>query len=111
MQPLNDKGSRSGRTARPRVVVITGATAGVGRATVREYARRGAAIGLLARGAVGLEATEREVRQLGGQALAVPTDVADARAVEAAAARIEAELGAIDIWINNAMTTVFSPFD
>jgi NAD(P)-dependent dehydrogenase (short-subunit alcohol dehydrogenase family) len=90
-------------------VVITGASAGVGRATVRKFARHGARIGLLARGVDGLEGARKEVEELGGRALVVPTDVADADQVEKAAAQIEAELGPIDIWINNAMTSVFSP--
>jgi NAD(P)-dependent dehydrogenase (short-subunit alcohol dehydrogenase family) len=92
-----------------KVVVITGATAGVGRATSREFARRGAAIGLLARGRDGLEGAARDVEKLGGRALTVPTDVANPQQVEAAAARIEEEFGAIDVWINNAMASVFSP--
>jgi NAD(P)-dependent dehydrogenase (short-subunit alcohol dehydrogenase family) len=95
--------------ARRDVVVITGASAGVGRATVREFARRGASIGLIARGVDGLEGTRREVRQLGGRALVLPTDVADAAQVEAAAQEVETRLGPIDIWVNNAMTSVFSP--
>ena len=90
------------------VVVITGASAGVGRATVRRFARDGARIALLARGHARLEAAAREVEDAGGQALVIPTDVADAEAVEAAAARAEEELGPIDIWINNAMTSVFA---
>ena len=89
------------------VVVITGASAGVGRATVREFARRGASIGLLARGIEGLHAAEREVEALGGRALAIPTDVADDEQVRRAARIVEERLGPIDIWINNAMTTVF----
>lgn len=100
---------KTGR-ARPRVVVVTGASAGVGRATVREFAREGAAIGLLARGAEGLEAARREVEVLGGRALVIPTDVADEAQVEAAAARVEAELGPIDVWVNNAFAGLFSPF-
>lgn len=90
-------------------IVVTGASAGVGRAITRELAKRGARIGLLARGQAGLEATRKEVEQLGGHALAIPTDVADANAVEAAADRVERELGPIAVWINDAMTTVFSP--
>src|SRR5688572_9207151 len=93
----------------PEVIVITGASAGVGRATVREFARRGAWLGLIARGVDGLEAAAREVEDMGGRALVLPCDVADADAVEAAAARVERELGPIDIWINNAMVSVFSP--
>ncbi|HYU36266.1 MAG TPA: SDR family oxidoreductase [Thermoanaerobaculia bacterium] len=94
---------------KPEVVVITGASAGVGRATVREFARRGAWIGLLARGRDGLEAARHEVEELGGKALVLPTDVADARQVELAATAVESELGPIDVWINNAMASVFSP--
>jgi NADP-dependent 3-hydroxy acid dehydrogenase YdfG len=97
-------------TSRDRtVVVITGASAGVGRATARRFAERGVAIALLARGKERLEATAREVEQAGGQALVVPLDVADADAVEAAAGRVEEELGPIDIWVNNAMVTVYAP--
>lgn len=92
-----------------QVVVITGASAGVGRATAREFARRGARIGLLARGVDGLEGARRDVEALGAVALAIPTDVADAGQVEAAADRIERELGPIDVWVNNAMSSVFSP--
>jgi NAD(P)-dependent dehydrogenase (short-subunit alcohol dehydrogenase family) len=94
---------------RPEVVVITGASAGVGRATVRHFARRGAHIGLIARGPDGLEAARREVEAAGGKALVLPLDMADADDVERAAGRVEAELGPIDIWINNAMVSVFSP--
>jgi NAD(P)-dependent dehydrogenase (short-subunit alcohol dehydrogenase family) len=95
--------------AKKPVVVITGASAGVGRATVREFARRGADIALIARGHDGLEGARREVGALGGRALVLPTDVADADRVEAAIARAESELGPIDILINNAMASVFSP--
>jgi len=95
---------------KPEVVVITGASAGVGRATVREFARHGAHIGLVARGTDGLEAAKREVEGLGGQAIVLPTDVADADAVEAAAQATENAFGPIDIWVNDAMTSVFSPF-
>jgi len=94
----------------PEVVVITGASAGVGRATATAFARRGARIGLLARGPEGLQGAREDVEAAGGKALAVPTDVADHEAVEKAAAAIEKEFGSIDIWVNNAMTTVFSPF-
>src|SRR5438445_90958 len=92
-----------------QVVVITGASAGVGRATVRAFARQGADIGLIARGKDGLKATLREVEAAGGRALVLPLDVADAAEVEAAAAGIEKKLGPIDVWINNAMVSVFSP--
>lgn len=91
------------------VVVITGASAGVGRATVRAFARRGADVALLARGVDGLEAARREVESLGGRALVVPADVADAAAMEEATDRVERELGPIDVWVNNAMVSVFSP--
>src|SRR5213082_8877 len=90
-------------------VVITGASAGVGRAIARKFAINGARIGLLARGREGLEAALKEVEELGGKALVVIVDVAYADQVEGAAERIEAELGGIDIWINNAMTSLFSP--
>lgn len=94
---------------KPEVVVITGASAGVGRATARAFAREGAYIGLLARGRDGLEGARREVEELGGRALALPTDVADSDAVERAAEAVEREFGPIDIWVNNAMVSVFSP--
>lgn len=96
--------------ASPEVVVITGATAGVGRAVTRAFARQGAKIGLLARGRDRLEATKAEVEALGGEALAIPTDVADAAAVEAAAQQVEDAFGPVDVWINNAMTSVFAEF-
>lgn len=96
--------------ARPEVVVITGASAGLGRAIAHEFARQGAHIGLLARGEESLQGAAREVEELGGKALILPTDVADPNQVEAAAKAVEEQFGAIDIWINNAMTSVFSPF-
>jgi len=96
-------------TSSPEVVVITGASAGVGRATVREFARRGAHVALIARGRDGLEGARREVEQAGGRALVLPLDVADADAVEQAAETVERELGPIDVWVNNAMVSVFSP--
>jgi NAD(P)-dependent dehydrogenase (short-subunit alcohol dehydrogenase family) len=101
-------GSDSGRGAR-EVVVVAGASAGVGRATVRRFAREGAHLGLLARGAGRLDDAVREVEELGGRALALPADVADPEAIESAAARVEEELGPIDIWVNNAMATVYAP--
>jgi len=90
-------------------VVITGASAGLGRAVAREFGRHGAKVGLLARGIDGLEAAKREIEDLGGTALVIPTDVADAAAVDRAAALVEEQLGPIDIWVNNAMASVFSP--
>jgi NAD(P)-dependent dehydrogenase (short-subunit alcohol dehydrogenase family) len=94
-----------------RVVVVTGASGGIGRATAVAFAARGDRVALLARGESGLQAAADEVRRAGGVALVVPTDVADAAAVEAAAARVEAELGEIDVWVNDAFASVFSPFD
>jgi NAD(P)-dependent dehydrogenase (short-subunit alcohol dehydrogenase family) len=98
------------KSATAQVVVITGASAGVGRATARAFAARGASIGLLARGAEGLEGARRDVVQAGGEAMTVPTDVADADQVKAAAAAVEEQLGPIDVWVNNAMTSVFARF-
>lgn len=92
-----------------KVVVVTGASAGVGRAAVRAFAARGANVGLIARGRDGLEAARREVEAAGGRALVCALDVADAAAVEAAADRIEHELGPIDVWVNDAMVSVFAP--
>ncbi|MGH7465613.1 MAG: SDR family oxidoreductase [Longimicrobiales bacterium] len=90
-------------------IVVTGASAGVGRAVVRRFAAHGARIGLIARGRDGLEATRREVEALGGDALVLAADVADAEAIERAAEAVEKAFGPIDIWINNAMTSVFAP--
>jgi len=95
-------------SSRP-VVVITGAGAGVGRACVRRFAGSGYDVALLGRGPDGLDAAAEEVRAACGQAIVVPTDVADAEAVEAAAAQAEETLGPIDVWVNNAMVSVFSP--
>jgi NAD(P)-dependent dehydrogenase (short-subunit alcohol dehydrogenase family) len=92
-----------------QVVVVTGASAGVGRATVRAFARRGASIGLLARGRAGLDGASREVEELGGRALAIQADVADHDRVEDAARRVEEELGPVDVWVNNAMATILAP--
>ncbi len=91
------------------IVVITGASAGLGRATAREFARHGAHLGLIGRNAQRLEAVRSEVEAFGARSVVISADVADAQQVEAAAERIETELGPIDIWINDAMTTVFSP--
>lgn len=98
-----------GKARNKRVVVITGASAGLGRAMVREFARKGADLALIARGIDGLLAAKREVEEAGGRALIFPVDVADADAVENAAAETEDKLGPIDVWINNAMNSVFSP--
>lgn len=98
-----------GKADNPEVVVITGASAGVGRAAALAFATRGARIGLLARGRNGLDGARREIEAAGGVALAVPTDVADADQVEAAAAAVEQAFGPIDVWVNDAMVSVFSP--
>ena len=95
----------------PVTVVITGASAGVGRATARLFAERGANLGLIARGREGLDGARRDVEALGARALALPADVADPEQVEAAAAAAEAELGPIDVWVNNAMVTVLAPLE
>ena len=92
------------------VVAITGASAGVGRATARAFGKLGASVGLLARGRDGLEAAKREVEDAGGRALVLPTDVADPRQVEDAAAALEDAFGPLDVWVNNAMTSVFARF-
>jgi NAD(P)-dependent dehydrogenase (short-subunit alcohol dehydrogenase family) len=92
------------------VAVITGASAGIGRAAAREFARHGCKVALLARGRAGLEAAAREVEELGGEALVIPTDVADAQAVDHAADRVVSEFGRIDIWVNNAFAGIFSRF-
>jgi short-subunit dehydrogenase len=94
---------------KPQVVVVTGASAGVGRATVKAFAQRGAHVGLIARGMDGLEGAKRDVEAAGGEAVIAAADVADADQVEAAAATIEQAFGPIDVWVNNAMTSVFSP--
>ncbi|GAA2079344.1 SDR family oxidoreductase [Streptomyces albiaxialis] len=91
------------------MVVVTGASAGVGRAAARAFGARGDAVALLARGEEGLERATAEVRDAGGEALPLPVDVADAAAVDEAAARAERELGPLDVWVNAAFSTVFSP--
>jgi len=98
------------RISKQTVVTITGASGGIGRAAVREFARKGCRLALIARGEEGLEAARREAESLGAEAIAIPIDVADAQAVEDAARRIETELGPIDVWVNVAFTNVFSEF-
>ncbi len=92
-----------------KIVVVTGAGAGVGRATVEEFAKHGYDVALLSRDPDRLAKAAEALRRYDVRALAIPTDVADAEAVEAAAARVEAELGPIDVWVNVAMATVFAP--
>lgn len=96
-------------TFKDKIVVITGASAGVGRATAIAFGRAGAKVALIARGEEGLQSAQREVELNGGRALTIALDVADAAALDAAADRIERELGPIDIWVNNAMVTIFAP--
>ncbi len=95
--------------SRQKVVVVTGASAGLGRAIVREFAGAGVKIGLIARDEEGLRRAKDEVVELGGEALVLPLDVADVDAVERAAAAVEETYGPIDVWVNNAMVSVFSP--
>ena len=94
----------------PEIAVITGASSGIGRATAREFARRGCKIVLIARGRDGLDAAAREIEELGSEALAIPTDVADAEAVQRAADLAAERFGRIDIWVNNAFAGLFSRF-
>lgn len=98
------------RNERAEVVVVTGASAGVGRAVAHAFARRGARVALLARGEQGLEDARREVEALGGEALVLPVDVSEHSEVEAAAAAVEQHFGPIDVWVNDAMATIFAPF-
>ena len=95
----------------PRVVVVTGASGGIGRATAEAFGRRGDTVVLLARGETGLAAAAKQIEADGGTALAIPTDVADSDQVEAAAEQAERQLGPIDVWVNVAFTSVFAPFD
>jgi NAD(P)-dependent dehydrogenase (short-subunit alcohol dehydrogenase family) len=97
-------------THKDQVVVVTGGSAGVGRATVRAFAQRGANVAILARGQDGIDAARREVEEMGGRALGISVDVSDAKAVLEAAEQVEQKLGPIDIWVNDAMTSVFAPF-
>jgi len=98
------------KKAKSEVVVITGASGGVGRATARKFASDGARIALIARGRPGLEAAAQEVREAGGEPLVLPVDVAEADQVEAAAASVEDAFGPIDVWVNDAMVTVYAEF-
>jgi NAD(P)-dependent dehydrogenase (short-subunit alcohol dehydrogenase family) len=96
---------------RDKIVVVTGGSAGLGRATAVAFAKRGAHVAILARDADRLRDAEAEIAQYGGRVLALPVDVADAGAVQEAADEVEEKLGLIDIWVNNAMTTVFAPLE
>ncbi|MFC7303298.1 SDR family oxidoreductase [Streptomyces monticola] len=95
---------------RPRTVVVTGAGGGVGRAVARAFADRGDKVALLGRGRTGLAAAADEVQRAGGEALVVPVDMADAKAVEDAGQRVAQELGPVDVWVNNAFAGIFAPF-
>ena len=95
---------------RSEVVVITGASGGIGRATARRFAKEGAKVALLARGRAGLEAAAHEVERAGGSALVLPIDVARHDQVEAAAASVEDAFGEIDVWVNDAMVTIYGEF-
>src|SRR5579884_1759783 len=101
--------TRRGHASRDEVVVVTGSSGGVGRAVAHAFARRGARVGLVARGRKGLEDAREEVESLGGRALVVPADVADPEQVEEAATTVETKLGPIDVWVNDAMSTIFAP--
>ncbi|HEY7354451.1 MAG TPA: SDR family oxidoreductase [Terriglobales bacterium] len=96
---------------KPEVVVITGASAGLGRAIAREFGRHGAAVGLISRNEARLNEAQKEIEEAGGQSLSLPLDIADAAAVENAAQKVEDAFGPINVWVNNAMTSVFSPIE
>ncbi|EHR49377.1 short-chain dehydrogenase of unknown substrate specificity [Saccharomonospora marina XMU15] len=99
-----------GKRRTPKTVVVTGASAGIGRATARSLAARGDRVALFARGSEGLNSAARDVEELGGRAMPVPVDMTDHDAVRSAARRVEEELGPIDVWINGAFATLFAPF-
>ncbi|MBM6581739.1 SDR family oxidoreductase [Microvirga sp. BT689] len=107
--PGSQASRRSRRSDRRKIVVITGASAGVGRATAIAFAHRGWRVVLMARGRNGLEAARRDVEKAGGQAVVIPADVADPDAIAAASDTVVAEWGSIDVWVNNAMVTVYAP--
>ncbi|MBC7168957.1 SDR family oxidoreductase [Phenylobacterium sp.] len=109
MLKATDHAAPERRRFKGRVAVVTGASAGVGRATALALGREGARVGLIARNAQALEAVAGQIRAAGGEALALPLDVADAAAVEAAAEQVESRFGPLDLWVNAAMVTVFSP--
>jgi NAD(P)-dependent dehydrogenase (short-subunit alcohol dehydrogenase family) len=100
----------AGKGSDGQVVVVTGASAGIGRATAREFGSRGARVALLARGSKGLEGAAREVREAGGTALVIPVDVAEFDQLDAAASQVEQEFGPIDVWVNVGFTAIFAPF-
>ena len=103
--------STDGVTRAPRIVVVTGASAGIGRASAIAFAERGDTVVLLARGKAGLAGAAGEVERAGGRAVTIDVDVAHSEQVFAAAERIESEVGPIDVWVNVAFTSVFAPFD
>src|SRR5689334_15092076 len=111
-RPTSTEQRRSGMSTEHvgQVVVVTGASGGIGRATALAFAARGAKVALLARGEAGLDGAVRDIEQAGGTALPIPADVADPDQVEAAAAQAEQALGPIDVWVNVAFTSVFAPF-
>ncbi|HCF59382.1 MAG TPA: short-chain dehydrogenase [Myxococcales bacterium] len=115
LHSLQERGERGRKVARPlnelknKIVAVTGASSGVGRAIAEAFGAQGARVALIARNQQALEHAADEIRSRGGQALVLPLDVADPEALQRAAADIVATWGHIDIWINNAMVTVFSP--